>query len=304
METAFLVARQTLVMFSYMLAGFLLFKGGKLTVKGSKDIATLLLWVIIPSVMINSFCVEFSMERLLLLAQSFLLGGVALFLSMLMGRLIFPKSPVDDFAVSFSNCGFIGIPLVQAALGESAVAYLVGIIALVNICQWTYGTRLLTGGKSSKGMKELIINPIVISLIIGILLFFTGLGTRLPSVITTTLSGFSALNAPVSMLILGVYLAQADMRVMFTNSRLYVLSAIRLLVIPAVTLLLFWALPFPSDIKMSIFIAASAPIGANVAVYSQLHGLDYPYACQTVTLCTLLSIIGLPLMIMLAGLVI
>ena len=87
---------------------------------------------------------------------------------------------------------------------------------------------------------------------------------------------------------------------MVLSRRLYWTSTVRLLLIPAVTLLLFHLLPFSREMLLTLFIAASAPIGANVAVYAQLHDLDYPYACQTVTLSTLLSIVSLPLLLIAA----
>ncbi len=303
MEIARIVALQTLVMFLYMLIGYVLFKTGKLTVNGSKDIATLLVWLIIPVVMINSFCVECTPERTRQLLYCFLLGFLAEGIGILIGRLLFRRSPIDHFAAAFSNVGFMGIPLVQAALGQEAVFFLIGILAMLNILQWVYGVRVLTNGKVGTGVKGIILNPLVLSAIIGLILYFTGLGPKLPGIVRTTITGICALNTPLPMLVLGCYLAQADLKKLLTTPRLYVLSAVRLLLVPAVTLLVFWPLPIPVPIKLTVFIAASTPVGANVAVYSQIHGLDYPYACQTVVLSTLLSIITMPLVLMAASFV-
>lgn len=104
----------------------------------------------------------------------------------------------------------------------------------------------------------------------------------------------------MAMIVLGSYLAQSDIGKMVTSGHLYWVSAVRLLIIPAVTLLVFRLVPFDNDILMTVFIAAGAPIGANVAVYAQLHNKDYPYACQTVALSTLLSIVTVPVLLMLA----
>lgn len=300
MEMALIVFRQTLVMFLYMLAGFALFKSGKLTARGSKDIASLLLWLIIPAVLINSFCVEFSPEKLWEFLQSALLGALSLAVAIVIARLIFRKAPIDDFAAAFSNAGFIGIPLVQASIGPEAVFYLVGIIAMLNMLQWTYGVSILTGEKSATSIRNILFNPIMAGAAVGFLLFLTGLGTKLPDVVSTTLNGIAAMNAPMAMLVLGSYLAQSDWRSMLLRGRLYWTSAVRLLVVPAATLLLFRLLPLPREMLLTLFIASSAPIGANVAVYVQLHDMDYPYACQTVALSTLLSVITLPLMLMAA----
>ena len=303
MELALIVFRQTLVMFLFMLAGFVLFKAKKITVQGSRDMATLLLWLVVPTVLLNSFCVEFSIEKLRLFALSSLLGALALLLAMAAARLLYRDQPIDDLAAAFSNAGFMGIPLVQATVGQEAVFFLVGIIAILNVLQWTYGVRILTGKKGPVSLKFILGNPILAGTLIGLVLFVTGLGARLPGVVGTTLSGIAAMNAPLGMLILGCYLAQTRLRDIFTTPRLYWLSAVRLILIPLITLLLFWPLPVEREMKLAVFLAASAPVGVNVAVYAQLHGLDYPYACQTISLSTLLSTVTLPLMLLAANLV-
>ena len=302
MQIAQIVIRQTLVMFLYMLAGFVLFKIKRMTVQGSRDIASTLVNLIIPAVLVNSFCVEFSVQRLKEFLFSALLGALSLLLAIVISRLLFPKAPIDDFAAAFSNAGFIGIPLVQAALGPNAVFYLVGIIAMLNVGQWTYGVGLLTGKKSATSLKSILLNPIMIGALIGLVIFLTGLGPVVPDIIRITLQGLSSLNGPLAMLVLGCYLAQTEPKKLVTTPGLYWMSAVRLLLIPLATLLVFWPLPIAGEIKYAVFIAASAPVGANVAVYAQLHGKDYPYACQTVALTTLLSIVTLPLMVMAAGL--
>ena len=301
METALIVFKQTVVMFLYMFAGYILFRTEKMTIKGSKDIASLLVWLVIPTVIVNSFCVERTAARTVELLESALVSALGLILSMVIASLIYKKKPVDHFGAAFSNAGFIGIPLVQAAFGNQAVFWIVPIIAMLNMLQWSYGVSLLTGEKSAVGIRHLVYNPILVGTVIGLLVYFTGLGQHLPGVVSTTLSGISALNAPLAMIVLGSYLAQSDMKKMFTSSGLYCLSAVRLLLIPAATLVIFRFIPIRTDILLSEFIALSTPIGANVAVYAQLYDRYYPYACQTVALTTLLSIATLPLILMAAG---
>ena len=301
MRIAILIFEQTVVMFLYMFAGYLLFRGEKITVKGSRDMANLLLWLVIPSVLVDSFCVERTAAKMIELLQSALAGALALLIAMAIAAVIFRKDPIDNFGSAFSNAGFIGIPLVREALGDDAVFWIVGIIAMLNMLQWTYGVRVMTGKKSSKGIKGILANPLLVGICIGLLLFLTGLGAKLPDVLRTTLDGISAINAPLAMIVLGTYLAQANALQMLTERHLYLVSLVRLIIIPLATLFVFCILPVPREILLAVFISASAPIGSNVAVYAQLNDQDYPYACQTVALTTLLSIITLPVMMMLAG---
>lgn len=302
MELPLIVLRQTLTMAIYMVIGYALFKAKKITKEGSKNIATLLLWIVLPAVIINSFCVAFSLEKLRQFFISFLLAALALAAAILISMLIFKKSPIDHFAAAFSNAGFMGIPLVRACFGDEAVFFLVGFVALLNLLQWTYGVSLLQKEKARISIRQVVLNPIFVAIFIGLLLFITGFGVKLPSVIQGAIAGISSMNAPLAMIVLGVYLAQSDIKSTFTLPRLYGLSAVRLLLIPIVTLILLLMMaPVDRTVKLVILTAAAAPVGSNVAVYAQLHDADYPYACQTVALSTVLSIIALPLIITLGS---
>ncbi len=147
-----------------------------------------------------------------------------------------------------------------------------------------------------------MLNPIMIGSILGLLLFVTGLGTKLPVILSGAISGVAALNSPIAMLVLGIYMAQASLKETFLSPRLYCLSGVRLLLVPAITLLMLIFIPASPMMKYVILIGAAAPVGANVAVYAQLYDKDYSYACQTVVVSTLLSIATLPVMTALAGL--
>ena len=269
METTSIVFQQTLTMAIYMLVGFALFKGGKITKEGSKSLANLLVWLIIPAVIINSFCVELSLEKLRALGLSALLAAVALAVSAAISHFAFKKSPVDNFAAAFSNCGFMGIPLVRAGFGDEAVFLLVGFVVLLNLLQWTYGAALLKGDKGAVSLKGVLLNPITVGTAAGVVLFVTGLGSRLPGVLGGAIGGLAALNSPIAMLLLGIYMAQTSLKETVMSPRLYVLSAVRLLLIPAVTLALLTPLPVDLTMKYVILLGASAPVGANVAVYAR-----------------------------------
>ncbi|MBO5496432.1 MAG: AEC family transporter [Oscillospiraceae bacterium] len=301
MEAAGIVFKQIMTMFLYMLAGFLLVKTKKLSEQGSRDLATMLIWLVIPATLINSFCTVCSPEKLLALAQSAFLAALALGLAMLIARLIFRRSPIDEFAATYSNAGFIGIPLVTASLGSEAVFYTVGIITLMNVLQWTIGVQRLTGRRGAFSVKSLLLSPVVIAGLIGLALFVTGLGANLPTVLSGALKGLAALNAPLAMMVLGAYFARVDVGAMFRSGRLYLLSAVRLLLIPLLTVVAFRLTGLPQTMRMAVLISASAPVGVNVAVYAQLHDLDYAYASETVVLSTLLSVVFQPLVLMLAA---
>ena len=229
------------------------------------------------------------------------LGAASLFIAILIAKLVYRKSPVDEFSAAFSNAGFMGIPLVRACFGDDAVFFLIGFVALLNLLQWTYGASILSHGKARMGIKQILLNPICISLITGIILFVTGLGAELPDIVLNAVKGISGLNGPIAMLVLGIYLGQTELKSLLIDLKLYKLSLIRLILIPTATLLLLWLLPVDKTMALTVLIAACAPVGSNVAVYAQLYNEDYPYACKTVALSTVLSVLSMPIILAMGG---
>lgn len=298
MTAALLIARQIAIMFLYMLIGFLLFRRGLVTKEGSRALAHLLLYCVLPCVIINSFLTERTAENTRQLLVSIGAGALLLLLSMAVAALLFRGSGIDNFAAAFSNAGFMGFPLITALLDSSAVFFAAGFVALLNALQWTYGQWLLSRDVRQIRLRAVLGNPIILSLFAGLVLFFTQI--PLPGLVTDTVSALTALNAPLAMIILGVYLAQTDLLRMFRTGRLYWVSAVRLVLIPLLSLAVLMLLPAEyRDIKAALLLVAAAPVGSNVAVYAQKLNLDYTWAVQTVCVSTLLSIVTMPAIIFL-----
>ena len=300
MATVFIVLRQIVIMFVYMAIGGLLFQKGLITKEGSKSLANLLLYVVLPCVVVKSFCVARTPERVSGLLVSFLAAFGILLLAMAVSHLLFKKNPIDDFGAAFSNAGFMGFPLVAAVQGSEAIFYAAGFVALLNALQWTYGQSLISGDLSYRSPKAILKNPLVLSLLLGILIFCFEL--PVPAIASDLLAALAALNAPLAMVILGVYLAQTDPKTLFNDPHLYVVAAARLVLIPLLTILVLKLLPAQyAAITTTLVIVAAAPIGSNVAVYAQKLGKDYAYAVRGVCLSTLLSAITMPLLMLLVG---
>ena len=300
MATVFIVLRQSIVMFVYMAIGGLLFQKGLITKEGSKSLANLLLYAVLPCVVVKSFCVARTPERMSGLLVSFLAALGILLLAMAVSHLLFQKNPIDDFGAAFSNAGFMGFPLVAAVQGSEAIFYAAGFVALLNALQWTYGQSLISGDPSYRSPKAILKNPLVLSLLLGILIFCFEL--PVPAIASDLLAALAALNAPLAMVILGVYLAQTDARTLFNDPHLYVVAAVRLMLIPLLTAWMLKLLPAQyAAITTTLVIVAAAPIGSNVAVYAQKLGKDYAYAVRGVCLSTLLSAITMPLLMLLVG---
>lgn len=286
---------QTLIMFILMIIGLIFSKSGLLTANGSKDIANILLYIVIPCVIIRSYITQFTYEKLYGLLLSAILAVFSFAVSIVVSFLAFgTRKPIDNFGTTFCNAGFIGIPLVTAVFGNDAAFYIASFASMLNLLQWTYGIVIITGKRNMINIKKIIINPVTISLIIGLIMFFTGV--KLPEIINSTLSFLASMNTPVAMIVLGYYLSCVKIKDLFFNAELYIPTIIRLTLIPVLTLAILYLLPFGhGQTGMITLISASTPIGTSTAIFAQKFGQDYQKAVCMVCLSTILSIITIPL---------
>ena len=136
----------------------------------------------------------------------------------------------------------------------------------------------------------------VIAIVIGLLLFLTRL--PVPSVVVSTLGYIAGMNTPVAMILLGTYMARLPIRQILLERRAYLCVVLRLLVIPALTLLVFSLLPFGDrGVLLTVFLASATPVGANICVFAQQNNCDYELSVVTVCLSTLLSAVTVPLLV-------
>lgn len=322
METMLTVLWQVVTMILLAAVGYLMYRCGKISQEGSKALGNLLIYLSLPCVIINSFLVERTPERITGFFVSALMAALVLALSMALSRLILGRHAIDNFSGSFANPGFFGVPLIAASIGSGGVFYIAAFIAFLNLLQWTYGVSLLENSdaqgllpkagerKKSGGANlgrqaaalglRLIKAPFMVAILIGAFFFLTAV--PMPSVVQKCVSYIAGLNTPIAMFSIGIYMAQTDILKMFRKPRLYLVSLVRMVVIPAASIAVLCLLPETmNELKLAVLIAAACPVGSNVAVYAQLHNRDYAYAVETVVISTLLSIITLPLVVGIAG---
>ena len=271
-----------------------------ITEQGSRDLSNVLLYAVIPCVILRSYMSEFSTEKLRAMGLSALIAVIAFAASIAVAYLTCgTRHRIENFAVAFGNAGFIGIPLVTAVFGPETAFYVVSFSTFANLLQWTYGIVIISGKKETMNLRMVFVNPVFISMVIGIALFV--LQPTLPTVVTGTIGYIADGNTVLAMIILGYYLSKVQLRGLFADVRLYLFSALRLLVVPAVTILVFLPFPFArGEITLITLIAAATPIASSTAIFAQKFDQDYRRAVSYVCLSTILSVATLPLVMLFA----
>lgn len=291
------VGGSVLTLFFMMAVGFFLGKRGMLSKDTLAQMSRLLLCVVAPAIMIDTLLgEERSGETVqgLLIAGGVLVGTYVLY--MLLIHPCFPRQGEDRgvlrFASIYGNTGFMGIPLIQTVLGEEAMLPTVVSLAVFNIATWTHGNSLI-GGRRQLSVKRTVLNPGVVGFAVALALF--AVGVKLPEPISAAVGYVGDLNTPLAMVVIGGQMAAVNWKDVFGDRRVYAVSALKLLAVPALTMAVL--LPFRLDpmTYMAVVILSGCPVAGATGLFSQMNGKDTSLAARAVTLSTVLCIVTLPL---------
>lgn len=297
MDISLVIFEQLLQMFLIMLFGFALVKIKFLNMDGSQQLANIVTKILIPIVLVLSFQQDFEADHLQLLLTA-LIGSLAITLSRIViaHTLLKNRSKIDRYAIVFSNTAFMGIPIVLPILGYEGIFFLSMYIVTSAVFQFTYGIWILSEGRQPITLKSIFTNPASIGAFIGFGLYLTRI--PLPAVLYDSLDSIGGLSSPLGMILLGGYLARTKLKEIFLVRSNYWTVAVRLIIAPAVALLLIWLLPISHpSVLLVLAIANCTPTAVNTALFSQIYGGDYEYGARIIILASFFSIVTMPLMI-------
>ncbi len=286
--------------------GFTCNKKGILDQKSVKAINEVILYFVTPSVIINSFLREKDetlfkgLLTMFAIAVCFYLASIAI--SFL---LIHDKEKarlcVLRFGAVFSNCGFFGLPMQQAIMGDIGVFYGSVFVAVFNIFTFSYG-YVYFGGKENMSVKRAVLNPGVIGIAIGMFLFFTGFSSYIPSIISRPVGFLASMNTPLAMLIIGFYIAQLKVADFMGDSKMWLVLFIRMILLPSLALTFMYLAGIRGNVLVVSTISVSAPMAAMTTMLATKFDRDALLASKMVSVSTLLSILTLPVMVYIAQL--
>lgn len=304
MLTNFLtVAEQVVVLFLLIGVGALCAKTGIIKEVAIKSCSDLVLIVVTPCVIIQSFQRPFDAAMLKGLGLACLIALSIHIVTILLAHLLLhdpvaARERVLRVGAVLSNAGFMSLPLQNALLGEDGVFYGAAYVAIFNLILWSYGLVEMSGSRQNLSPRKLILNPGVLSLAIGLMLFLARI--TLPTVLASPMGHLAALNTPLPMLIIGFYLADTDLKAALRDWRSYAAIGLRLLVVPLTALGILYLCGVRGTLLVSMIIAASAPVAASTTMFATKYDCDTGLSVNLVSLSTLLSLITMPLIVAMA----
>lgn len=287
---------QVLVLFILIFLGYLCFRTGILNAARKEELSGVLVNLVIPAVILNSFQrMDKSQSGVLL--RAFLLCGLVHLLLIGLSRVFLPERAggnhrIERICTTYTNAGFMGIPLLTALFGAEGGFYAAVYVAVFHLFLWTIGVFSLSDQRDFRAALRQLVTPTLLAALCSVLLFLSGL--QLPELLLKPVGYLSDMNTPLAMLVTGVSLGTCDFAAMFRKKRLYYVGALRLFLFPALLALLFRVCSFRDTAALCILTAAACPTAALVPMIALRYGHDEETASGVFAMTTLFSVVSIP----------
>lgn len=312
MATSLTLMSKLISMLLTVIIGYIVVRIGLLRASDSKPLSTLVAFVLQPALIIHAMQIELVPERTAGFVAAILFTTVIYIFWILLTKLLKKPCglhPVDEATLCYSNVGNLMLPVISMVLGEEMVFYAAALQIPFNLFIWTHGfatiasrsqesadSRLSTAAR----LKKLLLNPNIIALTAGLVMLLCH--WPLPEILDTTADSLSGAVAPVSMLVIGMVIAEKDLKQIFFWPKGWGILFGRLILFPAAAMLLVAAtgilrhMPQFIPVMQVVCLCLSAPPAATVSQLAVIHDEEPVQSSAYNTLGMFLCIITIPLM--------
>lgn len=306
MELCLKLIEQIVCLFLMSLGGYIITRAGLLRANDGKVLSTISVYLLVPCMLFSSFLIEWTPEKiggiLIAFVAAVLVHAAYLLLTKVLRRWI-PMSDVDAASLVFTNAGNVIIPLVSGTLGPEYIFYSSAYMVVQNCIMWTYGVKVI-GRQTGPQLKRILKNPTMIAIAVGLLFMLFPL--ELPAALVSTVSSLGGCMAPVAMILVGILMAQTDLKRLRAMTGMLRITALRLLAYPLVTVALLAVMsrfvhhPDAWQILFVVLLAGAGPSAALVTQVAQLYDNEAERASAINVLTTLACMATLPMVTALA----
>ena len=163
------------------------------------------------------------------------------------------------------------------------------------IALWTYGIILFNGKIEKKDLKKVLLNPSIIAVIIGLMVMIFNI--HIPQVLYSTLDLVGGITSPLSMIIIGVILANANIVNYLKDYTIYYSSILKLVVLPCILIIISKVINDSSIVSKTLIIITAMPAAAMTSILAESFDKEKEYSAIIVFVTTLLSLITFPLLL-------
>lgn len=288
--------------FLLMLTGLVVRKIGIVGAEGQKNLTDLVLNVILPCNIIKSFQIEFSWDTISAFGTILIVSICIQLGCMLLGKLLFGRMPRDQWKCLYygtvcSNAGFLGNPIAEGVFGAPGLALASVYLIPQRIVMWSSGISVFSGSKHVKALiKKVLTHPCIIACGVGLVMMLAQI--RLPGVLQSTVQALGNCNTALSMMVVGMILADMKLSEM-KDVRVLYYTLVRLILIPILVWIPCHLLQLDPMVTGVSVLLAAMPAGATTSILAAKYDSDPGFASKMVIFSTLASVITTPIWSML-----
>ena len=302
------VIQQMVIIFILIGIGMILFRRRLLSEEGSKQISGLIINVTNPALLICSALDDGPKASLRDLGIA-LAAYAAVFAILIAVGFLLPcllRVPKDlhyayQMLTVFGNVGFIGIPLASAVLGSESLIFVSIFNLLFNLLIYARGISLLqrAAGQAEKevtipssGRLQKLVNAGTVSAAVTVI-FYLG-NFHVPTVISSALSYTGRATTLLSMLVLGVSVAQIAPKEIFSHPKLYLFTLLRQILVPIGCILFMGSLIDNRLILNTMLLMVAVPAANMPLMLAKQLDMETDSISQGIILTTILSLVTVP----------
>lgn len=306
MELAMITMQQVTILFLVLLVGYVGVRGKLLKMESKKAFSELLMNIVVPAMVVDSYMSEFDPSVFSNLLLTFALGIMTHVIAIVVTLVVTRKKTGADaqifkFACILSNAGYMGFPLIRALYGAEGLLYASAFVTIFTITLWTVGYALVSGEVDKKRVvKSICTQPAIIAVVVGLTIYIGQI--PVPELIAKPINLVGSMNTPLSMLITGMLIAGSDVKRMISDKRQFQIVFIRMLLIPAVSFLALKLIGLQNMVVNVVLLLEACPTAAVTSVMAVQFGHDEELAAGAVVITTFLSIFTLPMWAMMLSL--
>ncbi|MBN2218769.1 MAG: AEC family transporter [Kosmotogaceae bacterium] len=295
------IVSKILTFFVLIGTGFIMKKSNLADDLFTKGISRFVLYITLPALIVDSMNFDFSYEMLSYSVILLITGGVLYLFLWVLGiafsrvlRLTGDVRSVFRYAMLFGNVAYMGYPIVELVIGKEGVFYSAVFNIWFNVLTWTVGIRIMSDKTKLSG-KKAFLNPGMISVFIGLVLFFTPL--ELPVFLDEALALLGESTIPLAMIVAGIILASSKISAILKGRTIMIYSLLKLCIAPMIVFLFLTFLSLPLMVEKVLIIMSAMPAAANTSIFARLFDSDYELSSRLIASSTLFSLISIPLII-------
>lgn len=291
------IFNQVFILFAFAAAGFIVAKSGKIKTEHTPLLSGLLVYVIAPLYVFETFSKNFTLKYisgnyeiiLWSLGIVLFLGAVMAFMSKLFDKRKYERD-VYEYSLVVPNSGYMGYPMAEAVLGSAGLLNAMIFCLPLSIYIYTIGYSKLT--KSGLSFRK-IFNPSMIAMLLGA---FAGLfEIPIPSVAYSIMSKAGACMGPISMLLAGIVVSEFNFKELLSEKKIYIVTSLRLFIIPVLIGLI--TAPFSKTVMEVAVLIYAMPCGLNTIVFPRLVDEDCRLGAGFALLSNILACLSIPIVL-------